>query len=152
MVIHPSLRYSRWTTLIVAFVLITVVSQIVMPVSRAWSGSRFHIQLIIEDPTSGGPITQNDTLIVTAKTFENGVRARIGEIFVSTNSPIKRSLCEIHSFPYSRDTCKTSLPESGLWQIVGRLSSTSFPPWRYVASVSLVVNVMPDGISDNKVL
>jgi hypothetical protein len=149
MVDHSLLRYSRWGTIVVACVLITVATQNVVPVPRASSASLFHIELTIEDPTSGGPITQNDTLIVTARIFENGVRARSGEITVSTNSPTKRYLCEIESFPYSRDSCKTYLPQAGLWQVVARLSSSKFPPWHYVASVSLFVNVMSEGLSDN---
>jgi hypothetical protein len=149
MVDHSLLRYSRWGAIVVACVLITAATQIVAPIPRASSASPFHIELTIEDPTSGGPITQNDTLIVTARVFENGVRARSGEIIMSTNSPIKRYLCEIDTFPYSRDTCKTYLPKAGLWQVVARLSSSTFPPWHYVASVSLSMNVMSDGISDN---
>lgn len=149
MVDHSLLRSPRWGTVVVSCVLFAAATQIVVPIPRASSASPFHIKLIIEDPTSGGPITQNDTLIVTAKVFENGVRARSGEIIVSTNSPTKRYLCEIGTFPYSRDTCKTHLPQAGLWQVVARLSSTKFPPWHYVASVSLSMNVMSGGISDS---
>jgi|ERR1039457_1419859 hypothetical protein len=149
MVGHPLLRYPRWITIVVSCVLATLATQIVAPIPLASSASPFHIVLIIEDPTSGGPITQNDTLIVTGKVFENGVRARSGEIIVSTNSPTKKYICEIDTFPYSRDTCKTHFPTAGLWQVVARLSSSRFPPWHYVASVSLSLNVMPEGLSDN---
>lgn len=114
------------------------------PTAHASGASPFHIELTVMDPTSGGPITQNDTLKVTAKVYEDGVRARSGEIFVSTTSPSKRFLCEIDTFPYSRDTCQTYLPKAGLWHIVARLTSTIFPPWHYVATGSISLNVFSD--------
>jgi hypothetical protein len=149
MVDNALLRYSRCITIIVAFVLIAVVTQIGVSVPPASSSSLFHVELTIQDPSSGGPIIQNDTLTITARVFENGVRARSGEIIVSTNSPVKKYLCEIRSFPYSRDSCQTHLSEAGLWQIVARLSSSVAAPWHYVASTSLALNVMPNGIGDN---
>jgi hypothetical protein len=149
MIGDPTFRYPRWVTIVVACVLATVATQVVAPIPLASSTSPFHIELIIEDPTSGGPITQNDALIVTGKVFENGVRARSGEIVVSTNSPTKRYICEIATFPYSRDTCKTHFSTAGLVLVVARLSSSRIPPWHYVASVSLSLNVMPEGLGNN---
>lgn len=135
--------------ILVTCVLVTVAAQMIEFVPLASSDSPFRIELIIEDPASGGPITQNDPLTVTAKVFENGVRTRSGEVIVSTNSPTKKYLCEIATFPYSRDTCKIYFSTAGLWQVVARLSTSKNPPWRYVASVSLSLNVMPQGIGDN---
>jgi hypothetical protein len=139
----------RRITIVAACVLITAVAQIEVSVPGASSASPFHIELTMEDPASGGPITQNDILIITARVFENGVRTRSGEIIISTNSPVKKYLCEIATFPYARDACRARLPKAGLWQIVARLSSSVDPPWHYVSSVSLSVNVMPDGIGDS---
>jgi hypothetical protein len=149
MVNDSVLRRPKWIPNVVACVLLTAFAEIVVPANGASSASPFHINLTMEDPTSGGPITQNDSLIIFAQVFKNGVRARSGEIVVSSDTPVKRFLCEIDSFPYSHDSCRTRLPEAGLWQIVARLSSSVAPPWHYVASVSLSVNVMPDGIGDN---
>lgn len=146
---HQSVRRIRRVTAFLSCVLLASAFQLVMPVARASSASPIHIELIVEDPTSGGPVTQNDTLIITAKAYKDGVRVRSGEIVVSTVSPAKKYLCEIGTFPYSRDNCKTRLSEAGLWQVVARLSTTKAPPWHYVASVLLSMNVMPVGIGDN---
>lgn len=144
MVKHPLLRYPRCLAIVLASLLTVVAIQTLGPIAHASSASPFHIELTVLDPASGGPITQNDTLKITAKVFENGVRARSGEIFISATSPSKRYLCEIDTFPYSRDTCQTHLPKTGLWHIVARLTSTIFPPWRYVATASISLNVFSE--------
>jgi hypothetical protein len=137
-------RHPRWFAIAIACVLLTMATQLVEPPPHAWSASPFHIELTLQDPSSGGPITQDDALTLTAKVFKNGVRTHGGEIVVSTNAPTKRYLCEIHTFPYSRDTCQTYLPKAGFWHIVARLTSASVPPWRYVASATISVNVFSD--------
>ena len=144
MVGHSSVRYFRWFAILVTCLLVAVASQFLVSPPRAFSASSFHIELTLQDPSSGGPITQNDALTLTAKVFKNGERTRAGVILISTNVPIKKYLCEIDTFPYSRDSCQTYLPKSGFWHIVARLTSSKFPPWRYVASASISVNVFSE--------
>ena len=140
--IHTVRKQFRLLAIVVAiFALFVLFSQLLEPVPGALSAPRFHIELTLQDPSSGGPITHGDQLILTARVFKNGVRTRGGEIFITTNVPTKRYLCEIDTFPYSHDSCTTYLPTAGYWHIVARLTSTLFPPWRYVSSAAISVNV-----------
>jgi len=140
--IHKVWKHFRLLTIVVTiFALFVLFSQWWGPVPRASSATRFHIELTLQDPSSGGPITHGDQLTLTARVFKNGVRTRGGEVFITTNVPTKRYLCEIDTFPYSRDSCTTYLPAAGYWHIVARLTSSLFPPWRYVSSATMSVNV-----------
>lgn len=142
MSMHRSLNRFRWLTILMTFVLTAAVTQVGLRPSKALSASSFHIELTLMDPTSGGPITQNDALTLTVRVFDDGVRSKIGVVLVSSNTPVEKNLCEIHTLPYSRDYCQFRLPKSGLAHIVARLSTTKFAPWRFVASASVSVDVM----------
>lgn len=144
MVGHSSFTYLRCIATVATLVLFTVVTQYVVVPDRAWSAGPLHIELTLQDPSSGGPITQNDALTLTAQVFESGVRARAGVIIVAADVPTKKYLCKIHTFPYSRDTCQIHLPTAGYWHIIARLTSSNVPPWRYVASASISLNVFSD--------
>jgi hypothetical protein len=137
-------RNVRWLAIVSTCFLFVAIAQLWIATPQALSESSFHIELTLQDPISGGPITQNDALTLTAKVFRNGVRAHGGVIVVTASAPTKRYLCEIHTYPYSRDTCQTHLPTPGFWHIVARLSTTNVAPWRYVASATIALNVFSD--------
>jgi hypothetical protein len=124
--------------------LLTLISQIFVSPVPALSATPFHIEMTLQDPSSGGPITQNDALTLTVRIFSDGIRSRVGVVLVSMNSPGTQNLCRISTFPYSRDSCRIYLSNAGLTHIVARLTSTKTPPWRFVASESLLVNVQPN--------
>jgi len=130
---HSKHPIYRWI-LVPALILIAQ-SCISMPISGAANAPRPTIVFSVLNLKNPGVFIQGETLHFIAVAFTNGKTVTVGEIKLTSNDPLKKTICNI-VMNRKHFYCNTSIPNTGVWTISARYRSTLAGPVHYLASRS----------------